>query len=224
MKNLDFSVQRNVRIFLFIQTRWSKRCLFYSQILWCIFAKKGLFSEIKALNQIAVMVCSKDRKLSADNFVQSLVFQEKGKRKIIAGPALNHLTCSRSHYKSVRRDKVCYCWSFPFLFFVFLVFFSLFWWNQKLRKFSDNQAMILWAKNNDFIKQCIPFVQWFLVSMYFHKYLLFWSSETKAFYRKVNQNFMKADSGNQLSNVESMTVRPHGSPEWFRGQVNYLKF
>ena len=45
------------------------------------FCKKDLFSGIKALNQIAVVVSSKDRKLSADDFAQSLAFQEKGKKK-----------------------------------------------------------------------------------------------------------------------------------------------
>lgn len=45
------------------------------------FCKKGLFSRIKALNQLAVVLSSKDRKLSTDDFAQNLAFQEKEKKK-----------------------------------------------------------------------------------------------------------------------------------------------
>lgn len=71
------------------------------------FCRKGLFSGIKALSQIAVVINSKDRKLSAVNFALSLAFQEKGKRKIIARLGLNHWTYSRTLYTSMRRFKVC---------------------------------------------------------------------------------------------------------------------
>ena len=45
------------------------------------FCKKGLFSRVKALNQFAVILSSKDRKLSTDDFAQNLAFQEKEKKK-----------------------------------------------------------------------------------------------------------------------------------------------
>lgn len=44
------------------------------------FCKKGLFSRIKALNQLAVVLSSKDGKLSTDDFAQNLAFQEKEKK------------------------------------------------------------------------------------------------------------------------------------------------
>lgn len=44
------------------------------------FCRKGLFSGIKALDQIAVAISSKDRKLSADDCTKSCL-SEKGKKK-----------------------------------------------------------------------------------------------------------------------------------------------
>lgn len=68
-----------------------------------------LQKRIKALNQIAVVVNNKDRKLSAVNVAYSLAFQEKRKRKIIATLGLNHWTYSGILYISMRRFKVCCC-------------------------------------------------------------------------------------------------------------------
>lgn len=70
------------------------------------FCRKVLFSGIKALSLIAVVVSRKDRKLSAVNFARSLAFQEKGKRKIIARLGLSPLTYNRTLYSSMRRFKV----------------------------------------------------------------------------------------------------------------------
>lgn len=85
-----FSVQRSVKNVNvpFYYLNETKDVYFVDKLYGVFFAGKDYFHGSR-LNQISVVVVSsKDRKLSADDFAQNLAFQEKGKRKIIARQGL----------------------------------------------------------------------------------------------------------------------------------------